>query len=349
MNAEDRARSHLLHRLVILGVHWGHMQEIRGKSGTFHEVWALAWQPEFAIDLVAASRFGNTIEEAASNAATEAATAAEELPGLTALIEAVLLADLPKAIELVVARIGDIAAVGADVPALMDALPPLARALRYGNVRGTDATAISAVVGGLVARICIGLGSAGASLDDDAAAAFARQIDGVHGAIALLDDADDRAAWRDALGRLIDQEGLHGLVAGRATRLLLDEGVIESADATRRMRLVLSPGAEPAVGAGWVEGFLRDSGTILLHDQDLFDAIDRWVTEMPQDAFANVLPLLRRTIATFSAPERRSIGERILAARRDRSLPAAAGIDEARADLVIPILARILGVDGGGE
>jgi hypothetical protein len=348
-NDTDRARSHLLHRLVLLGIHWGQTQEVRGKSGTFHEVWVLAWQPEFAIDLIAASRFGNTIEEAGSNASIEAAAEADGLPALTSLIEGVLLADLPKAIELVVDRIADVAAVGADVPALMDALPPLARVLRYGNVRGTDATAVSTVVDGLVARICIGLGSAAASLDDDAAAQFARQIDGVHSAIALLDDAEDRAAWRDALRRLIDQEGLHGLVAGRSTRLLLDESVIESSDATRRMRLVLSPGAEPAIGAGWVEGFLRDSGTILLHDLDLFDTIDRWVTEMPQDAFDNVLPLLRRTIATFSVPERRSIGERILAGRRDATRAGVAGIDEARADRVMPILRRILGVDGGGE
>ena len=343
-NVTDRARSHLLHRLTILGIQWGQTQQVIGKSGTFHEIWVLAWQPEFVIDLVAASRFGNTIEEAASNFSIEEATRAEELPALTTLIEAVLLADLPKAIELVVDRIGDVAAVGADVPALMDALPPLARVLRYGNVRGTDATAVSAVVDGLVARICIGLGGAAASLDDDAATGFSRQVDGVHGAIALLDDADDRASWRAALRRLIDQDGLHGLVAGRATRLLLDEGVIDSGDATRRMRLVLSPGAEPAVGAGWVEGFLRDSGTILLHDQDLFDAIDRWVTDMPQDAFENVLPLLRRTIATFSVPERRSIGERILAGRRDPTAATNAGIDEARADLVMPILAKILGV-----
>ena len=344
-NETDRARSHLLHRLGILGIHWGQTQQVFGKSGTFHEIWSLAWQPEFAIDLVAASRFGNTIEEAASNSSIEAANGATGLPALTALIEVVLLADLRDAIELVVDRIGTVAAVGADVPELMDALPPLARVMRYGNVRGTDATAVSTVVDGLVARICIGLPTAAASLDDDAAATFSRQIDGVHGAIALLDEAEDRVAWREALRRLIDQDGLHGLVAGRATRLLLDEDVIDSADATRRMRLVLSPGAEPAIGAGWVEGFLRDSGTILLHDQELFDTIDRWVTDMPQDAFDNVLPLLRRTIATFSVPERRSIGERILAGRRDRAAGVSAGIDEERADLVMPILARILGVE----
>jgi hypothetical protein len=58
-----------------------------------------------------------------------------------------------------------------------------------------------------------------------------------------------------------------------------------------------------------------------------------------------MVPLLRRTIATFSVPERRSIGERILAGRRDRATGVSAGIDEERADLVMPILARILGVE----
>jgi hypothetical protein len=344
----DLARSHLLHRLALLGVPWGRTERVRGKSGTFHEVWALAWQPEFVVDLVAASRFGNTIVAAASASATEAAREADGLPALTSLIEAVLLADLRDAVDVVVGRIGEVAAVGADVPALMEALPPLARVLRYGNVRGTDATAVEAVVDGLVARIGVGLGTAAASLDDEAAAAFSGLLEGVHGAIALLDDADDRAAWRDALAKLLDQDGLHGLVAGRACRLLLDEGVLDSAEASRRMRFALSPGGDPAAGAGWVEGFLRESGTILLHDEDLFAALDGWVADMPAGAFDDVLPLLRRTVATFTDPERRSIGERVRAGRRDRGRGADAGLDEARADLVMPILARILGVAGPG-
>ena len=163
----------------------------------------------------------------------------------------------------------------------MEALPPLARVLRYGNVRGTDATAVGEVVDGIVARIAVGLSAAAASLDDDAAVRFTALVDGVHGAIALLDDPDDRATWRGALQRLLERPDLHGLVAGRVTRLLLDEGTLSSAEGTRRMQLALSRGAEPAAGAAWVEGFLQDSGTILLHDADLFAALDRWVLEMP--------------------------------------------------------------------
>jgi hypothetical protein len=339
------ARSHLLHRLAILGVPWGRTERVWGKSGTFHEVWILAWRPEFVVELVAASRHGNTIAEAATATAVGSARAADALPRLTELIEAVLLADLRQAVDVVMRRIGDVASIGADVPALMEALPPLVRIARYGNVRGTDATAVTAVVDGLVARICVGLTTASASLDDDAAAAMATLVDGVHGAIALLDDAEDRAAWRAALGRLLDQDGLHGLVAGRTCRLLLDEGTLASADAERRMRLTLSPGAEPAAGAAWVEGFLRESGTILLHDEDLFAVLDAWVADIPPDAFEAVLPLLRRTISSFPPPERRAIGERVSAGRRPgRDGAASDDLDEERADLVMPILSRILGV-----
>jgi hypothetical protein len=115
------------------------------------------------------------------------------------------------------------------------------------------------------------------------------------------------------------------------------------------MRLALSPGADPATGAGWVEGFLRESGTILLHDEDLFAALDGWVAEMPPDAFEAVLPLLRRTVATFSMPERRSIGERVREGRRASTRAAADDLDEARAALVMPILARILGAPEAQE
>ena len=48
----------------------------------------------------------------------------------------------------------------------MEALPPLARAQRYGDVRGTDTAALRQVAEALVVRICAGLPRAVAGLDD---------------------------------------------------------------------------------------------------------------------------------------------------------------------------------------
>ncbi|HJZ26051.1 MAG TPA: DUF5682 family protein, partial [Streptosporangiaceae bacterium] len=52
----DLARSHLLHRLTLLGVRWGTTQQGRTQNiGTFRESWQLAWRPELDLALIEAS------------------------------------------------------------------------------------------------------------------------------------------------------------------------------------------------------------------------------------------------------------------------------------------------------
>ena len=249
----DRERSHLLHRLALLGVPWGEPEAVAGKAGTFHELWQLQWDPILAV--------------------------------------------------------------------------------------------------GLVARVCVGLPAACASLDDDAALAMAERVVGVNGAVALLGDPGHRSAWHAVLGRLADQRGLHGRLAGRCTRLLLDAGVYRGEEAARRMWRALSPGTGPSEAAAWVEGFLEGSGLLLVHDDALWSVLDGWVTGLPEESFTTCLPLLRRTFAGFPAAERRQIGERV---RAGRALAAALGWDgdelhTGRADSVLPLLRLVLGLPGEPE
>lgn len=355
-NETDLARSHLLHRLRLIDVPWGTpTRGSGGSTGTFHELWSLTWKPEFVVELVAASRYGTTIAAAAAAKAIEEAAASDRLATLTEIAELVLLADLPAAIESVVERIGAVAAVAADVPSLMAALPPLARVSRYGNVRGTDAAAVRVVVDGLVERICVGLGAACASLDDDAAAEILPLIEGTDAAIALIDDAGHRGTWHAAVGALAEQAGVHGLVAGRACRILVDGHVLQPDEAQVRLGRALSRGAEPKVAAAWIDGFLRGSGLVLVHDDGLFALVDAWVAGLAPDAFGAVLPLVRRTMSTFSAPERRAIGERAKGATgaagggATGATISGGGYDPERGALVVPILARILGLDATPE
>ena len=97
----------------------------------------------------------------------------------------------------------------------------------------------------------------------------------------------------------------------RCCRLLLDAGAMPSAEAARRIGLAVSPAGDPAHAAAWVEGFLANSGLLLLHDEHLLPVLDAWVTAVSPETFTQLLPLLRRTFATFSTAERRQIGERV--------------------------------------
>lgn len=344
----DLERSHLLHRLNLLDVPWGEQVESRGKKGTFHECWRLQWRPDYVVPLIDAGRWGNTIAAAASSLTLHKAALAQDLVSLTGLLDHALLSDLPDAVAGLMQVLRDRAAVSSDVPRLMAVVSPLARVTRYGNVRRTDTEMVLEIVEGLVARICVGLAGACSALNDDAAQQMYEGLVAVNEAVGLLQKESMLAEWRDALRQLADQAGLHGLLAGRACRLLHDAAAWPADETGRRMSLALSRSAEPSQAAAWIEGFLAGSGLLLVHDRSLWQPLDEWVRALSGEHFTEVLPLLRRTFSTFAGPERRQIGERVRGGdgSAETAGPAAPGdFDFERADAVLPLITRILGLE----
>ncbi|MCT6778619.1 DUF5682 family protein [Streptomyces sp. CS7] len=357
----DAARSRLLHRLRLLDVGWGEPVAGRGSTGTFRESWRLRWEPELHVRVAEAGVWGTTVLTAATAKAASQAVAATALADVTALAEHCLLAELPDALPVVMKALADRAALDADVGHLADALPALARSLRYGDVRSTDTAALAEVAAGLAERICVGLPPACTGLDPDGAEALRGQVEAVHGAIGLLDTGAEpgtglRGRWDAVLHKLAARDAVAGIIRGRATRLLLDEGRLAEDEAARLMGLALSPGTPPADAAAWIEGFVGGAsggGMLLVHDERLLGLVDAWLTGVPADQFTDVLPLLRRTFSAYEPGVRRTLGELVRrgpvpeGARRDDAAPATGGfgpgLDPARADAVEPVLRLLLG------
>jgi hypothetical protein len=342
----DLARSRLLHRLALLDVPWGNTLRVTGHRGTFREQWMLRWQPEFVVRLIESAVWGNTVVSASTAKANDAAQKAADIPALTELLQQVILADLGDAVGPIVDRLQAESAKSPDIAHLMGGLPPLATVLRYSDVRRTDVAMLTHVVDGFVARICIGLPAACASLDDDAAAAMRANIDAVSDAIALLKREEHLTSWRETLRKIADAEYVHGLVAARATRLLFDAGVFDAQEVARRVSLALSAAQEPPRAAAWIEGFLGKSGLLLLHDDVLWNVIDTWLARLPKEAFTSTVPLLRRTFSSFPAPERRQLAERAsrVAAGAVASKQGAGELDIERAELGLQTVMRLLGL-----
>ncbi|MFE2170478.1 DUF5682 family protein [Streptomyces sp. NPDC059447] len=354
----DTAKSLLLHRLRLLGIEWGRPTASRSSTGTFRETWRLRWEPELSVRVAEAGIWGTTVLAAATAKAEAEAAAAEELGEVTALAERCLLAGLSEALPAVLRALADRAALDTDVARLAKALPALARSLRYGDVRGTDAAALATVATGLAERICVALPSAcAAGLDADAAAELRGHVDGVHGAVGLLADAEEglRERWSAVLRKLAARDAVPGVIRGRAARLLLDDGRLPAEETARLMGLALSPAADPADAAGWIEGFAGGSsggGTLLVHDERLLGLIDSWLVGVPERAFTDVLPLLRRTFGAYEPGVKRTLGELV---RRGpggqpggvRSVGAAPEgfapeLDPVRADAVVGVVRMLL-------
>lgn len=346
-NNTDAERSKLLHRLRAIDIAWGTPAESarRGK-GTFRETWTLCWQPEFEVDLVAASALGTTVEAAATAELRARASDAVTLADVTEAVEICLLAGLPAALSDVLAALDTRAARDVDTEHLMAALPALARAGRYGDVRGTDTAALREIADRLLARICAGLPSAAHGLDDPAAAELCTRIDAVHEATGLL-DTEARDRWLTTLAGLIDRP-LPPRVAGRVTRLLLDQRRRTTDDVAPALGRALTPGTPPVDAAGYVEGFLTGGALLLVHDEKLLRLIDAWLAGIAADSFTDVLPLLRRTFGAFAQPERRAIGERAaaLTASPANSEDTDDDVDVERGNAALDVIATLLGAAG---
>lgn len=340
----DLERSALLRQLAILNIAWGSDNERASGKGTFKESWRLQWQPEFAMQLIEAGRWGNTIALAATQFILEQAQNLD-LEGLANLAQQVLYADLAPALSVLMQRLQEEAAVSANIIHLMRALPNLAHLLRYGDVRQTDSTQVATVVEGLITRICIGLGHACASLNDEAAENMYSHIQSVQEAITLLDNPDYLAAWTHALQQLFKQPSLHTLLAGRSCRLLLQANILTDAEAAQEFGLAVSLVQDAASAGAWVDGFLRDSGALLIYDHSLWQILDAWISQLSIENFQALLPVLRRTFSQFESSVRRQIGERVIATPLSMPKTRATSTEQhQQAAAALPFIAQLLGL-----
>lgn len=344
--ATDLERSKLLRRLFLLELPWGQLTSSSGK-GTFKEAWRLQWQPEFAVRLIEASIWGNTVETAATGYLHHQLQSESNLARITAMIDSTLLADLPAAVDFAVQRLQTEAALANDVTALMEALPPLARVLRYGNVRATDTGMLTHILNGFVTRIVIGLPGACYSLDDAAAQAMLTRLEACHDALTLIQNTDYLAEWWLVIEKLTTQIGLHGLIAGKCCRLLLTAEKIDSAEAATRFSYALSIANRPEDATAWLTGMLRGSGLLLIHDERIWQVVDGWLTALNDESFSQVLPLVRRAFADFALGERRMMGEKVKqGGQRTQRMngPQEDAFDHAAGMAALPVVMQILGL-----
>ena len=339
-----RRRSHLLHRLVALDIPWGVVEEGRGSSGTFRETWRVTWDPELSVRVVEQAGHGTTVAAAATSVLVERTSSADRLPEATEIVQLALLADLPQAVDPAVHRLGQLAADAPDVAELMDAMGPLAMALRYGDARGTEATQLRVVFDELVVRVAAALPRATVALDDDAAQRMVERLSAVQAALAVVDHPARHGIYPAVLEQLADAPRIHGSIQGRATRLLHDGGRWPPDNVERRLARALSQGTAPGSGAAFVEGFLAGSGTVLVHDAQLLTAIDGWIGSLRADAFETVIPLLRRTFGGFEPAERRQLGLLLSTGQVERVAAMGEDVDPARALAALETVRAMLGL-----
>ncbi|PAC33212.1 DUF5682 family protein [Flectobacillus sp. BAB-3569] len=342
----DLSRSKMIHRLDILEINWGQKVYARSK-GTFKEAWTLAWKPEMYLSLIDKAVWGNTLEDACTKYLIDTSQKSQNIGKIADNIQKAIPAELFVAIEFLLNKIDEVAAISADILDLMTALKPMVEVSRYGNVRKTDLGAIRLIVDSLLTRICIGLPNTCFGLDDDNSRKVFGHIQQVNEATKLIENDELTQLWFDTLKKLLNKDGVHGIIQGCTCRLLLDAQVITIKETAERFAWALSQGQEPNFSAGWLEGFLKGSGMILIYDHVLWNLLYKWVAELPQEYFTELLPILRRTFSHFIPNERKQLGEKAKVGTMIQSQDFTTinkNFNHQLAEGVLPMLDTLLGI-----
>jgi hypothetical protein len=341
----DLERSIFLHRLQLLDINWGDRQEVSGK-GTFKEFWRLQWNPELSINIIEKGNWGNTVLEAAEKFVIDKANGTDALNTVTGLLENTIPAELHRAVEVCIQCINNLAAASGDVIQLMEVVPGLVQVTRYGSVRKTDADLVLGIVNSMLTRIYVSLPAACKAVSDDAAQKLLDLFFKLNDAVNILQQSDIIRQWQQTLQSIAGTDNTAPVIAGYATRLMADYKLLEGDELVRVFHFAMSSATEPDKAAAWLEGFLKGSGTILLIDNDLWNLVNNWVGFLEEETFTRVLPLLRRTFAGFSSPERKKLGEKVKTGSGGTISKRVAENDlqEERARQGIPVIMQLLGI-----
>lgn len=346
-NETDLLRSRFLHTLSIINITWAHNAYTRSK-GTFKEAWQLRWKPELVIQLIEMGLWGNTVVDAANQYLQHLAQSTTTLKTVSELLEQAIPAALYAAIDQLKDRLDELAATGTDIQDLLASLLPLVTLVRYGDVRQTDATTLLRVVEKLISRVCIGLPIACYALDEKSALQMYQYMRTAHEAVSLLDNDPLKKQWYITLTDVADSTATNPMTAGCALRLLFDAQQLTESDTATRFARSLSLGMPADYTAAWLEGFLKNSGGLILYDNVLWHILHKWLCELPPEQFIEQLPVLRRTFGGFNPAQRRMIGEKARQTVSDSPQAVVAPIEDTfdtqRAQTVLPIVWQLLGL-----
>lgn len=344
----DLLKSHLLHRLNILGIPWGQQQHFSDNDlGSFKEYWKLKWHPGFSLRIIEAGMWGNSVKSAASRFLIKNAREEERLSTLTSHVKEALDAGLHEIMDELLQKMQQLAAQTHHILSLMDSLPPLVWIVQYGDVRQTHIPAVSDLINELIPRICIGLPGLCVNIDEEVAEEIFREVIRTHRAITALDNEDHNDQWQKTLLTIASSMVSEERLRGACTRILFDKSVLDPERTGKFMQFAISGGNSVQAIARWVEGFLYGSGLLLVHHPALWKLIDDWITGLSPDHFNEVLPLLRRSFANFSESERTKM---MTLAQKPEDSPIFAGLSEEmefnkkREAVVLPAVKRILGL-----
>lgn len=316
----DVETSVFLHRLAAADIPFGQVEAVQmvGRSGAgadaadaarwlgqLREKWTLQWTPLTDIRLVEASVEGDSLAQVCARRFRRALAGARRVADAADVLLRIVLTRLePLYLEGLLACEAT-SSTDDDLPSLARAAYNLHSLVKYGASRAMATEALATLLSKVYVRAGLLLPGA-AAVADEAAPPLRDALITLHDVARqspLLAGGNEGGLLTSRLRLTAASDGVHPLLAGLACTLLFFDGALPEAELTTLLSRRLSPGAEPLVGAQFIEGLLSLNRAVLMRNAAVVAWLDGYLQGVSAEQFVAVLPVLRRAFADLAPAE----------------------------------------------
>ncbi|MDO5558584.1 MAG: DUF5682 family protein [Oscillospiraceae bacterium] len=305
----DLHRSFFLHRLRVLGVHFGKNGCISQENATWKEAWILKWTPEAEIEIVEASLGGDTVADACEYVLNMSLASASSVTESSQILSDVFLCGLSDCVKSAVSAVQRQTADCSSACEIGKSVGFLSSVIRFGSIRRIDPQPVCPLLEKLFLRFCLCAKNA-AVCDNKAAEDLISAVSVVNDACLSHDNLDD-LRFLTLLSEITDSEFANPLVSGFACAVLCERGKIENETLSILISRKLSKGSSPADSALWFEGLARKNRRSLISRLSVWEKLCSFISQLDENEFKPVLVCLRRTFCEFTPNEKSDVAENI--------------------------------------
>ncbi|MDR2916957.1 MAG: DUF5682 family protein [Tannerella sp.] len=304
----DLNRSTFLHRLRVLGIHFAEKQNVSQDSASWAEKWVLRWTPEVEIEIVEANLKGETIEIAAAYQLKEQLNDCTDVSLAAKIVRQACECQLTNIFENALSILQRLLVDSENFIEMVDATDELSVLIRFGDIRQFNLDPLIPILQQLFLRASLLLVDA-SSCDDKAANGIARAINTMEIISQHQYETVDVETWQKELKKLAWRDDLNTKLSGVAFSILLEHNLANEEDCAKEVSRRLSPGVPADLGAGWFEGLSGRNRYALLSRISLWRELDKYVSQLDDDAFYRSVVFLRRAFGSFEPNQKNSIAE----------------------------------------
>lgn len=305
----DLNRSFFLHRLRVLGVHFGILRQSRQTNANWGEYWSLCWVPETEIELVEAALLGETIELAASFALKEQSDKSKDMSQAAFVFQEAFLCGIPQAASYALTAVQRLAVDTSAIEEVSKTAVNLSNVIRYGDLRKFPPKPLVPLLSQLYLRACLTLEGA-CRCDDAASWQVMESIERIN-QVEREHDFLEEEQWISVLRILSERDDLNTKCSGFAMAARIERGLVGEEELAVQVSLRLSAGMPADLAAGWFEGLAKKNRYSLIMRLSLWRQLDRYLEALDEGEFKRALVFLRRAFADFSANEKSDIAENL--------------------------------------